>query len=70
MGGASGRLANGSDTDLGLMAKLQKRINQLEAERRDLLRSGCFVEAAAAATVSEHDRNNNNKDYVAEKIER
>ena len=69
MGGASGRLANGSDTDLGLMAKLQKRINQLEAERRDLLRSGCFVEAAAAA-VSEHDRNNNNKDYVAEKIER
>lgn len=62
------KLANGSDTDLGLMGKLQKRINQLEAERRDLLRSGCV--AIAAAGKNDHDNNNNNKDYVSEKIER
>lgn len=62
------KLANGSDTDLGLMGKLQKRINQLETERKDLLRSGCV--AVAPTGRNDHDNNNNNKDYVSEKIER
>lgn len=52
--------ANGSEMDLGLLSKLQKRIMILESEKKDLLKSGY-----SKIMIKNDNNNNDTKDFVS-----
>lgn len=52
---------NGSEMDVGLISKLNRRIAALELERKEFMKNGCLNNGLA-----EHDNNNNHNDLLRE----